>query len=91
MDNKTKNMLIALMEECGKLTQYSSKAIKFGLFGHHPNNKNKTNGDEIMIKFYKLQAIIEHLQKERVLPVYGSDYINHIKRSTISKINSHKK
>lgn len=89
MDNKTKNMLIGAMEECGKITQYCSKAIKFGLFGHHPNNKNKTNGDEILIKYYKLQAIIEYLQRDHVLPVYGDDYINHIKRNTISKIKSH--
>lgn len=81
MDNKTKNMLVAAMEECGKITQYCSRALKFGLFSHHPN-KRKTNGDEIMIKYYRLQSIIETLQRDRVLPTYSKDYIEHIKRES---------
>lgn len=89
MDNKTKNMLIGAMEECGKITQYCSKAIKFGLFSHHAN-KDKTNGDEILIKYYRLQAIIEALQHERVIPTYSMDYINNIKRDTLSKIKTQK-
>ena len=90
MHNKTKDLLIRAMEECGKITQYCSKAIKFGLFGHHPNNKNKTNGDEIIIKYYRLQAIIETLQHDRVLPKYSKDYINHIKQDTIKNMKYNK-
>ena len=89
MDNKIKNILIAMMEECGKLTQYCSKSIKYGLFGHHPN-KQKTNGDEILIKYYRIQAIIEVLQHEHVLPVYSRDYINSIKHDTVSKFKLRK-
>lgn len=91
MDNKTKNLLIGLIGECGKITQYCSKAVKFGLFDHHPN-KDKTNGEEILNRYYHLQAIIETLQHERVLPTYSKDYINTIKRNTINKtLNNRKK
>lgn len=83
MDNKTKNMLVRMMEICGKITQYCSKSINFGLFSHHPN-KNKTNGDEILIKYYHLQAIIESLQRDNVLPIYRKEYVNHIKREAIN-------
>lgn len=91
MDKRTKNLLIAMMEECGKITQYCSKGIKFGLFSHHPNKKDKTNGDEIMIKYYRLQAMIETLQRERVLPIYPKEYVNHIKQDTVNKIKTRKK
>ena len=90
MDNKTKNMLIGAIEECGKITQYCSKAIKFGLFNHHPN-KNKTNGDEILIKYYRLQSIIEALQRDHVLPTYSRDYIDHIKRESLNNVKASKK
>ena len=89
MNNKTKSLLIRMMEECGKITQYCSKAIKHGLFSHHPN-KSKTNGDEILIKYYRLQAIVEALQNERVLPTYNREYIEHIKRDTIGKVKVRK-
>lgn len=90
MENKTKNMLIWAMEECGKITQYCSKSIKYGLFSHHPN-KSKTNGEEILIKYYRLQAIIEKLQNDHVLPIYSKDYINHIKKDITTKTKNNKK
>lgn len=80
--DKEKNLLIKAMEECGKITQYCSKAIKFGLFSHHPN-EHVTNGDKILTKYYHLQAIIEELQHNRVLPTYSKSYIDAIKRETI--------
>jgi hypothetical protein len=90
MDKETKNLLINAMEECGKIVHYCGKSIKYGLFGHHPN-KSKTNGDEILIKYYKLQAMIETLQRNHVLPVYSRDYINHIKRDALNGVKSVKR
>ena len=89
MNKKTKNLLNKAIEECSKLTQYCSKAIQFGLFSSHPNKK-KTNGDEILVKYYRLQAIIEELQKENVLPRYGYDYIIKIKQNSINDIKNKK-
>ena len=86
MDNKTRSMLIGATEECGKIAQYCLKAIKFGLFSHHPN-KIKTNGDEILINYYRLQSIVEALQRDHVLPTYSADYIDFIKRESLKKIN----
>lgn len=82
MDNKTKKLLVAVMEKCAKITQYCSKAIKFGLFSHHPNER-ATNGEKILIEYYRLQAIIESLQQEHVLPVYSKSYIEALKKESI--------
>ena len=82
--DKEKNLLIKAMEECGKITQYCSKAIKFGLFSHHPN-EHTTNGGKILTKYYYLQAIIEELQRNHVLPIYSKSYIDALKRDAIHK------
>lgn len=90
MDNKTRKILNQMVEKCEKLNHYTSKAMRFGLFSHHPNNKNKTNGDEIIIAYYKLQNYIEILQDNHVLPRYSKDYIATIKRNDIKNIKYNK-
>lgn len=90
MQNKEKELLVGAMEQCGKITQFCSKALKFGLFSHHPNSR-KTNGDEILTKYYRLQGIIEELQRNRVLPTYNNDYINRIKHDAVVNVKSPKK
>jgi hypothetical protein len=82
MNNKTKKLLNGAIEECSKITQFCSKAMKFGLFSHHPN-EHATNGDKILTRYYRLQAIIEKLQRERVLPTYSQNYINALKRESV--------
>ena len=81
----TKTILIYLCEECDKLATLSTKAVKYGLFDKRSNN-SKTIGDRIMINYYRIQAIIESLQRDHLLPVYSKDYINNIKRNTIKQL-----
>ena len=86
MNKNTKSLILGMVEECNKITQYCSKAIKFGLFSHHPNDQD-TNGNKILVKYYRLQGIIEALQRERLLPTYSKKYIEEIKRNSY---NHHK-
>lgn len=90
MDHKTKNMLTVAMEESAEIIQACSKSIRFGLSNHHPNRKT-TNADEILTEFYQLQAVIEDLQRNRMLPTYNEDYIKNIKKNKLKKIEIYRK
>lgn len=90
MDSKIKNMLIVAMEESAEIAQACSKAIRFGLLGHHPNkSKNQNHAHEILVEYYQLQAIIEKLQHDKLLPYYSEEYIANIKRNKLSKTKKH--
>ena len=83
MNKNAKNFVLGIMEECNKISQYCSKALKFGIFSHHPN-EHTTNGDKILTKYYRLQGLIESLQRERLLPTYNKKYIDALKREGCS-------
>ena len=82
-----KNMLIVAMEESAEIIQACSKAIRFGLHNHHPN-KNETHENEILIEYYHLQAIIEQLQREKIIPTYSEERISAIKRDKLRRMRN---
>lgn len=88
MDNKVKNLLIQVMEESSEIIQACSKSIRFGLHNHHPN-KIDTHEDEILVEYYHLQAIIEKLQENKVLPRYSEDRIAFIKRDKLRRMKKY--
>ena len=90
MDNKTKDMLIGAMEESSEVIQACSKAIRFGLDNHHPN-RTETHRNEIVTEYYHLQAIIEKLQKDGMLPTYSEDHIKYIKKGKLKRMRNTKK
>jgi len=90
MDSKTKNLLVVATEECAEVTQACTKSIRFGINNHHPNRKT-TNADEILTEFYQLQAVIEELQRDKMLPIYNEDYVRSIKRNKLKKIEMYRK
>lgn len=85
MDNKTKEKLIIVMEECSEITQACSKSIRFGLTSCHPD-KAITNRYEIVKEFYQLQAMIEDLQSEGAIPELTTNEINEIKKDKLKKV-----
>ena len=87
MENKTKTMLINIMEESAEIIQVCSKSIRFGLTGHHPN-KTKTHDHEILTEYYHLQALIEKLQRDKVLPTYSEDHILSIKKDKLRRMKN---
>lgn len=91
MENKHKKILVQLIEECGKLTRNCYDAIHFGLFARKVNQLDHTNGEKILNKYYRIQAIIEVLQSNGVLPTYSRAYIEHIKRDVYNKFGNHRK
>lgn len=88
MDKKTERMLVEVMEESSEIIQACSKSIRFGLDSHHPS-KTINHDDEILTEFYHLQAIIEQLQRDKILPTYSEDSINYIKKGKIRRMKKH--
>lgn len=67
MDNKERLMIIA-MEECAEIQQEISKALRFGVYNHHPNNPYITNGERILREFHQLRAVMDMLIIQRIIP-----------------------
>jgi hypothetical protein len=84
----SENLLITLAEECSEIQQAVCKALRFGLENVSPV-ENKKNKLMIMDEYYQLCATIELLQKENILPTYGSAKILDIKENKKSKIKKY--
>lgn len=72
--NVTEYLLTCASEECNETAQRISKAIRFSMEEIQPG-QDMTNGDRIMEEFYDLIAVIEKLQNQNVLPIWGEDRI----------------
>ena len=62
MENKTKETLIILQEECAEVIQAVSKISRFGLDNYKPG-KPKTNREHLEEELGDLQAMVEILQE----------------------------
>lgn len=82
------NLLVCVGEECGEIQQEASKILRFGPNNKRPNcNKEDTNAEALLVEFYQLEALIEMLQEEQVLPIYNRTDINCIKRNKKNKVD----
>lgn len=79
------NLLVTASEECAEIQQYISKALRFGLDNHHPDDKI-TNADNILSEFYQLCAIIEHLQSIKQLPTWDNKIVEEVKKLKMENI-----
>ena len=59
----TPEVLLRIMEECAETIQECSKALRFGLDGHHPDKPNETNYNRIMREFDDTMKCVEELEK----------------------------
>lgn len=80
------NMLVTVSEECAEIQQAVSKALRFGLENHHPNNPDATNADDILHEFIQLQALIESLQEHGQLPAWDDFTVQTMKNNKIRNV-----
>lgn len=80
------NLLVTVSEECAEIQQAVSKALRFGLENHHPNNPDVTNADDILHEFIQLQALIESLQEHGQLPTWDNLTVQTIKNNKIKNV-----
>ena len=87
--NKTENILTTALEECAEVQQAISKAMRFGMNAHHPMKPDHTNAHDILTEYYQLQAVIELLQKNDILPVLPEDKITSIKQHKLESMRQY--
>lgn len=80
------NLYQVLQEECGEIIQAASKIMRFGEYNHHPNKPLITNTSELMTEYYQLQAVMEILQENNILPVLSEKEIMQIKENKKAKV-----
>lgn len=80
------NILVTVSEECAEIQQAVSKALRFGLENHHPNNPDVTNADDILYEFIQLQALIESLQEHGKLPTWDDFTVQTMKNNKIRNV-----
>lgn len=84
--NNTENLMIIAMEEASEIQQAMSKALRFGIDSSCAQDSTKSNAMQIMTEYYQLQAMIDELQKCKILPYLNQDAINTIKDNKITKV-----
>ena len=83
---REENLLVTLMEECAEVQQNVSKALRFGLGGHHPDAPEETNERSILTEYYQLVATMEMLLSDgylKNLPVEEERRIKYDKKTKI--------
>ena len=83
--NNTENLLVIAAEEAAEVAQAIDKSLRFGLDNYY--GEQPTNAMQIMTEYYQLQAMIEELQKHKVLPYLTYSTIFDIKKSKIENVN----
>lgn len=79
------NILVTVSEECAEIQQAVSKALRFGLDNHHPDNKI-TNAEQIIKEYYELSALVGLLQSYSLLPTYNEYEITTIFDKKIANV-----
>lgn len=63
--NRTEHLLVILSEECAELSKEVSKALRFGLNDHEPN-QILTNKEKIVNEFNDLFAVMGMLKNDNI-------------------------
>lgn len=64
---RTEHLLAILIEECGEVSQGTTRALRFGLRDIGPGQES-TNAERIMAEYADLLAVVEMLLEDRSLP-----------------------
>ena len=78
--NNTENLMVTLSEECSEVIKEVNKTLRFGPgIPCFATNSNESNSYRIVKEALHIQAMIEMLQEEGVLPRLDSQTKNDIK------------
>lgn len=80
------NILVTVSEECAEIQKAVSKALRFGLGNHHPDELDVTNADNILYEYIQLQALIEILQEHELLPTWDEFTAQTMKNNKIRDV-----
>ena len=84
---KIENLLLVSMEEAAELQQNISKAMRFGMHTYCEEYQHKVdNESELLLEFYQLQAMIEHMQDIGILKKIPKEDIEKIKSNKLEKV-----
>lgn len=89
--NKSQYLLTKVAEEATEIAKAATKSLTFGIDNYNPMTPKRTNADDIMMEFYHLDAMIEMLQKEGILPILTKEEEMKIKKEKKYKVNSYMK
>lgn len=84
---KNEYLALVALEECSEVQQALAKGMRFGFEDTHPERSSLTNGDEVLIEFYQLTAMIEELQQKGLLKELSSSDIADIKQRKLAKVD----
>lgn len=84
--NYYENMMVVANEECAEVQKEISKALRFGIDNHHPDEPNITNGERILKEFHQLRAVMDMLVIHRIIPALPEEQIHQVYRDKIEAI-----
>lgn len=84
--NQYENILVTISEECAEIQKAVSKALRFGLENHHPDQPDCSNADDILFEFIHLQTLIEGFQRHGYLPKWDDYTVKTIKDDKIKSM-----
>lgn len=88
------NLLIIAMEECAEIQQEISKALRFGVDSHHPDEPDIDNGERVLREYYQLKMVMNELMARRIIPPISEreqTQIMFAKRDSIEKWEEYSK
>lgn len=83
---REENLMVIAMEECAEIQQEISKALRFGVDNHHPNEPDITNGERILKEFHQLRAVMDMLIINRIIQPISESKQSEIYRDKVSAV-----
>ncbi len=80
------NLMVTAMEECAEIQKEISKALRFGINNHHPDEPEITNGGKILIEYQQLRAVINRLIMDGYIKGLEEKDSNLIYKNKLQKI-----
>ena len=82
------NDFVVAMEECSEVAKCLSKAMRFGLYNHHPSKPEETNAQALIKEYYQLNAIMERIINSHNLKI-TDDMVKQIKLDKLYMVDKY--